>query len=313
MFNSMEFFVAWRVMARLWTHFLAEVLYPTLLVIYLIGVGLHANKDDPRVFVAYVGLFVYVLLLLIQVWYLTYKYGRDSRYAGAVSSIQQAALRARDAAAYLEQCNDGDAKYEVAELKSLLTPCMDAVAQAYSIVTGTRNRACIKLFGGVKGESEPSLDHVRTFCRDSLSTKDAFDVDKQERDLHKVRKNSSYEEILYNGQQYFFCNDWRRLGKLYKNSSKGRYPKNQELPYKAHITLPIRSPKTYAADTSNQEEDVSTLGFLGIDTDTPDRYREPRDVELGMIIANALYVVLKRSWDAAQEAKRRNSGAPPLI
>lgn len=304
MFNQMKLYAVWRVFARRWTHFLAEFLYPTILVVYLLGVGFHASEDDPRVFVAYVGVFVYVLVLLAQLAYLTHKYEHDSRYAGAVSCIQKAVLSARVAATYLEQCNDGDADYEVARVQLLLMPCMDAVAQAYSIVTGTQNRACIKLFGGEKGKLEP--DHVRTFCRDSVSTKECHDLDQKERDCHKIQKNSSYEEILYNGKPYFFCNDLRRLEPLYKNSSKDRYP-NKELPYKACITVPIRAPKDQTDGSSDSEQDFSTLGFLGVDTNTPNRYGEPRDIELGRIVADMLYVVLKRSWEAAW-AKRKKDG-----
>ena len=81
------------------------------------------------------------------------------------------------------------------------------------------------------------------------------------------------------------------------------------LPYKACITLPIGIPITKNAEMSAVEQRFHILGFLGIDTDVRDRYREPRDVALGAIVADTLYAVLIRSWDAT--AARRQKRATP--
>jgi hypothetical protein len=102
----------------------------------------------------------------------------------------------------------------------------------------------------------------------------------------------------------------------YKSSSG----QDGKLPYRARILLPIRYTRTEAemnqAQTASQLQSghrkgqVVTAGFLGVDTDSPGLYDEMCDVQLGLIVADALFPVLKRSWLAEDATLRRSKQGP---
>ena len=325
-------------------YVVAHVLYPTLIFCYVFIEGIKVNPDDSRIFVSYVCLCIYVLVLLGLVWWTTAQSEqklreaearseqklreagaqneentRNARYAQAVKHIHGATHRVRDASRYLDRCLAGEVDYESATLKDLLKPCMDSVSRAFTVVTGVSNRASIKLLSprdsdGVKeldssrdidSSQEHLVNHVRTFCRDSVSATDFFDMDKEERDQHKVNANTAYHEILYCNKVYFLSNNVQAMGDHYHSTG---YP-NGKLPYKARIVLPIRYVLTDREMHSpvSSESRIIMVGFLSVNANEIDVYREPYDVELGLAIADALFSVLKRA-KIADMARRNKKG-----
>lgn len=317
---------------------LAHIVYPTLLVCYVFFVGLKVNSDDPRILVSYISLCAYVLFLLVQLWWLNTESerktreaearheakmretetrndqrmreldtcheqnARNARYAEAMSCVHGAIHRVRDATRYLDRCIAGEVDYEVADLKDLLKPCMDSVAKAFTVVSGTSNRASIKLLDGP--EEHHVVDHVRTFCRDSVSARDFFDRDKDEGHRHKVNGNTAYHEILYGHKPYFFENDLQSLGGHYHTT---QYP-DGKLPHRARIVLPIQYVRTdLEMRAAPSQPKILTLGFLSVNANATNVYREPYDVELGLAIADALFSVLKRAELAHDLLRRSNS------
>jgi hypothetical protein len=120
-----------------------------------------------------------------------------------------------------------------------------------------------------------------------------------------VHKNTSYHEVLSGGKDFFFSNNLPKLGDLYLNTSKELCP-DGKLSYKACIVLPIRYTRTEdEVGDSASESKVLTLGFLAVDTNCVDAYDELYDIELGGIVADALFPVLWRS-EIAKDILHRN-------
>jgi len=309
-------------------------IFPTLLFLSLIFVGFRIDKNDPKIFVAYVALAVNTVILLANIWHSAVRHERQineyagkfeqlikehdrerrkyerrarvlerkARYAEAMLCIHHAVHQSRDATWYLEQCGRKEAVYHAAALRELLKPCMDAVVQALAVVTGTPNRACIKLLGGKK-DDDNLLKHVRTLCRDSVSAELNKKRDAEEENLHKVGQNTAYRNILRDGEPYFFSNDLPS-GKFYENTSKKLWA-NGALPYKATIVFPIQHVRSAKGAGAIQQ---STRGFLCVDASIINTYRGGYDTELVAIVADALFPVLEE-LQALQDNERAEQQA----
>jgi hypothetical protein len=140
----------WQSVTRMWVVYVVHVVYPSLGVVGFIWGGAKAGANDPRVLASYIALCVYVLLLMATTAYIAAKFSRKARYAQATSCIHAAIHRLRDANWYLERCISGEVSYEKAHLQKLLQPCLGSVAKAFTLVSSSTNRACIKVLGGKK-------------------------------------------------------------------------------------------------------------------------------------------------------------------
>ena len=306
-------------MSRVWILWVVHTVYPSMYFITVLWIGFKSDleREDAKILIADVSICLYVVLLLAALVYYMIIYAPKARYADAMSLLHAAAHAARDANWYLDQCILGEDEYSRAELGKKLGPCVEAVAQAFTIVTGTRNRSYIKLLCGDEGQE--ALNYIQTFVRDSITTTDrqVQERDKDESNNHNVYKNTAYAAILEDGDRYFFSNDIRKMPKGYRSSSQKQHG---QLPYKSRILLPIRYVRTASEMTQGQSDSqlksgprrgkVVTAGFLGVDTNSPGVYDEACDVELGLMVADVLFPVLKRSWIAEELMQRGKTEAP---
>jgi hypothetical protein len=149
------------------------------------------------------------------------------------------------------------------------------------MVTGTNCRVAIKILGG-SGNS-----FVKTLARDSASAQSCHEKDKSEGKQHTVVKNTDYNLILNGGRSYFFCNNIPS-SKEYINTSKDEY--GEKLPYAAAIVLPVRSANSQQCEGATDK--YRCLGFLAVDSAARNAFLEKYDVQLGAIVADALYSVM---------------------
>lgn len=255
----------------------------TVYVVCVIGGWYVASWYDPTEFkarVTLIAILVYFVILLLFLGYFVHAYSRKARYAEATACIHQAVHELRDTGSYLTSCLHGVHKYELAEVKAHLSRSLESVSRAYSIVTGTNCRVAVKILGG-SGSS-----FVKTLARDSASAQSCHDKDKSEGKRHTVVKNTDYNLILNAGRPYFFCNNIPS-SKEYINTSKDEY--GERLPYAAAIVLPVRSVNSQQSEGADK---YRCLGFLAVDSAARNAFLEKYDVQLGAIVADALYPVM---------------------
>jgi hypothetical protein len=297
---------AWESLARIWVSLVVHVVYPSTVFLTLLWAGAKADLEHEKVLIAYIALCVYVALLIALNAHYTLRYARKARYAEAMVSVHAAIHCIRDAGWYLDKCIWKEEKYSDDHLKDMLRPCTDAVAQAFSLVTGKTNRVFIKRLCSVEGQGVEG-NYLETFCRDSVSAAANRDMDRNEGYQHTIYKNTAFRHIISRGQRYFFSNDVLAMND-YESTFQELFP-DKKLPYRARIVFPIRYVRTEREmapniDANTKEEGrksvmkakIVTAGFLGVDTKSPNAYEEAGDVELGLAIADALFPILKRSW-----------------
>ena len=271
----------------------------TIYVIAVVGGWALSNFFEPSEFktrVALIALLVYFLVLFLFLGYFIHAYSRKARYAEAASCLHQAIHEIRDTSTYLKNCGQEIQKYELAEFKGHLERVLESAVKAYTIVTGTNCRAAIKLIGGASNNL-----HVKTLSRDSTSARNCNEKDKAEGTKHKIVKNSDFNLILNNGRKFFFCNDIRS-SKEYINSST---PENGEtLPYSSVLVLPIRG--TNSHESEDDADKYKYLGFLAIDSSSRNVFVEKYDIQMGAIVADALYHVLD-TWSQLQNLHNKKA------
>ena len=299
---------AWFVFMHTWVNWvhLAYILVVLGMYTYEGFFGTHENKEK----IIYFGLYIYVILLLgIFVYYAISSsrqyaqiynthyipHERRARYAEAMRSIRDAVLRLNEANIYLHRCIKEEADYEPAMLKDFMRSALDAVAQAFAIVTGTRNRVCVKVLSGQKGS-----EYTKTFSRDNLShlESSANDRDKDEKRTNTVNDNTAFLLIIQGKRPYFFSNNLERYPN-YDNTSKD---KNGKLPYKSTIVCPIGYAQMPASDAQKP-----LLGLLAVDSNVTDMYDERYDIPLLELVAGAVFSVLSR-WELAEVFKDSAAG-----
>ena len=251
------------------------------------------HGDDMRVRFTYWLVVVYFCLLSVGFGWFVYQSGRKSRYAEAMVCIQAAVHAARDATWQLSRAIEHGAPYSESEFLKTVQCVLNATANAYGIVTGTRNRACIKILGPATGSM-----YLKTFARDGISAMQCAEQDGQEGERHTVLGNTDFQVVLVDGHRYFLHNNLAKAarGGLYRNTSSAvakEPPKN----YMATIVFPIRFMVTAPHKEGVQEQPPEAIyGVLAIDARARGSYSERYDVDMGMIVADALFSLFHQ-WE----------------
>ena len=161
-------------------------------------------------------------------------------------------------------------------MRPSLSQAMDELAKAFSIVTGTSCRACVKMI-----EISEDIDikkiktediKVKTFCRTTGV--------KTGEDLHPIAYNTDFSELFNRpDKRWFFGNDLPKLQQTqdYKNSADGWKER-----YRSTIVWPIRD-----YDPQNTES-PQLLGFLCVDSRSLTPFSEDFDYPLGAMVADVL-------------------------
>jgi len=273
----------WKTLGDSWVHW-----FHLVYVICWVAASLAAGWVDTRelrILVAYIGLFVYVLVLMGLFLYFIASYSRKARYSEAVKCVHSAMQEIRNLNWYLDRCTRSELRYETAEVKNSLRAILDSVVSAYNIATAMSNRACLKILG-----RDGSVEYVRTLCRDSVSSEASKEKDASEGKRHVVNKNTDFSLIMRGERSYFLCANIATYPD-YMNTSKGADLSAERPPYTSTLVLPVRHVAASDQVAALKENRIDLRAFLAVDAEGRGAYEERYDVDMGAAVADALYSV----------------------
>lgn len=255
-----------------------------------------------------------VCMLLGFLVYFAVSYSNKARYAEILSHSHEVHHLIRDLQSEIinlqttprSSTNTDERKRIESQVASGFRRILTEISTGFSVAKGVRCRSSIKLLGRVEEMQRATPDNlfVRTLARDFTSSHECKTKDSEEGKNHLVSKNTDFELLLKDeNRRYFFSGDVGKEGN-YINSSIEYWKKNSPLialinmalpqgrslsalPYKSVIILPIRGA------LKSQSNDLTTLGFLCIDSRSSKCFRERYDVYLGATYADALYHLLR--------------------
>jgi hypothetical protein len=180
------------------------------------------------------------------------------------------------------------------ERKRVLSLMMDELSEAFSILTGSACRCCVKVLEPLTGRDGEQLE-VRTLCRNTKYVGE----DKK----HPVAFNTDFKDLYQNrNKQWFFGNN---LPEMARNQDYRNTTDNWKARYRSCLTWPIRRPELPAGGDSAQPD---FLGFLCVDSRRTKPFSEGYDYPLGATVAHALYPLLLKI--AAAESSTSATHAP---
>lgn len=228
----------------------------------------------------------------------TFQADRSGRYAAAMLPVHQAFHELRDIAAsrLIRYTQDHEHGSDIHHMLSGLRRSLNAFETAFSTISGTECRCCIKIM------LLPGPDKI-LYVSDLLrSTQSGKKPSPKPRD--RIDENTDFENIVHRGADYFYCNDLKNL-KGYKNSHEG-------FSYQSTIVWPIRKllENPNAVDVEHQRitETADLIAFLCVDAEEKAAFAgapEPadaatilkadpqEDVALGAAYADSLYPVIQ--------------------
>jgi hypothetical protein len=238
---------------------------------------------------------IWLCLLLAISWLALFvqqrTYDRSARYAKAMNNVHDAFHYLRNATLAIVK----DPK-NAEGFSPPLEESATELAAAFSLVTGAKCRVCIKQMHVY----QPDEDTPRTgeagprdmVVRDLARSRGTWSRPHMEPDY--VSDNTDFELILLREERYFFSNDLRRETP-YKNSHwDDTTVANRKYEYLSTIVWPIRrqihepsSPTRYRL-----------LGFLCVDSLTPDAFDIEIEFGLGAAYADTLFSLLSPLMDA---------------
>jgi len=239
---------------------------------------------------------LYFLILLVYLGFITFRYSRKARYAEATEAVHNALHAARDAYHYLEWCRSPEKEniqFDEKRCCDALRIVLTAVSTAFSITSGTRCRATLKVIG----QDENDDLYVVTKARDSVSHANCEHLDRGEGRRHLIKKNTDFHLIVEGKHNYFFCNNLQKYPD-YLNTNYDEYSKTQKkpwpLPYRSTIVWPIRY--VWTKEERDEHGEISCnddlYAFLTVDSSAPNAFNERHDFQMGAGLADALFPVL---------------------
>jgi hypothetical protein len=241
----------------------------------LVIIGLTSNKNlhedaTKWIFAAY------IIILGSLLTAREFVYSRKARFAEATRNIHQAVHSLRDASESIKNTNAESARQEICQT-------LADVQQAFSLITGVSCRACIKT---IVYDTTQQRASTETFLRargtTSNPTKDSeapIDNNTDFKMLFEYKVPTFFSNNLGNENPYLNSN-WPE-----NNSERNSFLKSQKYDYIATIVWPIR-----AKESGNPPE---IIGFLCIDSKTRGVFSRRYDIDVGAIVADTLYPILK--------------------
>jgi hypothetical protein len=262
-----------------------------ILIITVFGV----EKKTTKELIFIIELSVFSISLFSFVIIQEFRYSRKARYSEAMYSVHSCIHFLRDF-----HCDFNSICKEI-DCKHALSQVITSFANAFSLVTGTHCRACIKTIE-IRNKTQEQFQsindpkervkylYVTTFCRDSAS---ALGKSADDEYTHPINGNTDFLELYLDVNKRMFISNDLNSEKGYQNSS---LQANKELPYRSTIVWPIRK-LVYKQDIEmkkgifNQEQDI--IGYLCIDSASRNVFLKRYDFEMGAIVADALFIFLK--------------------
>lgn len=294
---------------RYWPQVLSFVA-DTTAIIALIVVVLCVDNKSTKEFILSIELAVFFALILAFLVWQEYRYSRKARYAEATYSIHNCVHLLRDYFYDIENMNAEDCKYSLSKVTTSL-------ANAFSLVTGTHCRACIETLqikNYLKDDFHKLTDpkerikylYADTFCRDTI-TSTSKSEEAIDSCLHPITGNTDFRELYLNANmRCYYCGNTLTADPPYQSTA---IQAGGHLPYKSIIVWPIRR-MIYTQDKPcdnilNKRQDI--IGYLCIDSARQNVFRKDYDIEMGAIVADALFIFLK-FYHAKLNKKHSDSG-----
>lgn len=281
-----------RRIVRYWPEVIS-LIASLITIISLVILVFNYNEKTTLSLIYTIELSSFSLFLIGYVIFQEYRFSRKARYAEATYSIHSCVHFLRDLHFDLESIQ------KKVDCKRALSRVITSFANAFSLITGTRCRACIKTleirnispenFYKISDKKEQvNYLFIDTFCRDTVTVSNNGDEY-----IHPVISNTDFLELYLDiDKRFFFCNNIDVYKGAYQNSSA---QSGKKLSYRSTIVWPIRR-LVYGQDCGekailNQEQDI--IGFLCIDSGSRNVFRNNYDIEFGAIVADSLFVFLK--------------------
>lgn len=270
-------------------------------VIGVLGVGLgyyYFGQTPPEILLS-------IYLCAVTTFFIVYTIYREStkkhRYSESIYFLAHTSHLIKD---YLQDFKYGRAGTE--ELHQLSERIVNDISKCFTLLTGKRCNACIKVL-----EDDEELV---TYARDTSSSKRyQEDPQKDSDQKHYLKDNTDFELLFDDNSDYsrFFLENnlikrWRKslhTDEVYKNSSFdivgkprlnlifGYFPrvKNWRLTYRSTLVCPIRHITTRKYEGGGFKQ---YWGFLCIDSHSTGIFDRRLDPELAYAFANQLYVLM---------------------
>lgn len=231
------------------------------------------------VLAVYVCILATVLLILLLRQ--ENRYIREARYAAATLPMWKAFSEVANASWMLFH---GEGSQDAFRLR--LRESLRRFAEAFTVVTGTQCRACIKLIHVPEDHASPHSYVVSTLCRHE---------EEAEPPRHRpdqIGDNTDFMQIFTENKPTFFSNNLiAQLKQGYRNSHwREEDVQNDRFDYVATIVWPIERGST----SSDQPSEREIVGFLCVDTLKAGAFVKTYDEALGASFARALFLAMYR-------------------
>lgn len=284
-----------------WFH----AVYATI-VIAVAFTQLSGTTEKEKIFLWLFGGYFFVLLVYLV--FDTYRFSRKARYAEANHFIHDALHTARDAYHYLEWCLSKEKleSFEKARFQGYIVRFLTSTSTAFSLVSATKCRASLKVIG----KNDSGAEYISTLARDQVSLEMCREMDEREGKNTKVDENTDFHLIVRQEINYFFNGNLPACDN-YLNSNKSKYEagkgavKNWSLPYRSTIVLPVRyvwkCKEKIAAGKKEEEKCQDIYGFLTVDSSAKNAFSERFDVQVGALLADAIFSIMNLYGKCKQE------------
>jgi hypothetical protein len=251
---------------------------------------------------------------------------RKEKYANITPHIHDVNHGIRDLLTFMEQqiptsvTTTGEFELFQPLFRNRLIDILTHIAHMFSVITGTKCRACLKTMFTHQG-----VIYMQTLARDKRSDGINFNRDEKRRDdlMDPIARNSEFLRMVKiekdgPGIWHFFCNDLPS-NKNFQSTSFDAYDpgkQNPTLPYGSTICCAIgQAPRPgIKGIVGGTGESTIVIGFLAVDSESRGVFRERWDVELLYSFSDAFVWPLKRYIDAFRKVtSSSNAGrtSPP--
>jgi hypothetical protein len=255
-------------------------------------------------------LFVLAAILLTVLIWREIVYSRKSRYSEVLGLLNDIHAILHDLA--------NDLPTSTSQIKEACTRVSNLLAEAFSLITGTKCSVCVKVLEGdpLVGTNQPLRPKVKTLCRDDHSEKRRKLADSKSDVAHWIDQNTDFFVLHQQAgtprEDYFLSNHLPSY-RGYVNTSFQVYGFANEnlllskwlpmlfpwpLPYKSTVVLPIR------CESFDAVRVPKLAGYLCVDSRSRGVFSRRYDPELLTGVADSLYPVLIRYRSLASEKQR---------
>lgn len=281
---------------RFWPELLFGSLQAAVASVIIVTSFKAERLDSPSIFLVLV-----TGILAVYVVVQEYRFARKASYAEALRPLHMAVHILRDRTAEI-------ATTPREQYGRILQDVVDAVAQAFSIVTRTNCRACIKVIS--LHPNAPDLtpldlgERARHLLVTTAARNSVGPAPEPGEQAAFLNDNTDFEQVfLHIKNRWFISNDLAALAKRggYFNSHLPADLDLKRMPwpllYRSALVWPIRR----IGDGAPLHPENAILGFLCVDSFSRNVFSPRYDFDAGALVADALYSYM-RAYASAHPA-----------